>query len=464
MVSAVGGQAQDFAALRAGGLVGISDRVLADHLSLYAAYCAELASLDEARANPTRFPASIPSGELAALLQAPVRDLALTIDGQLAEAVAQVEGELTARGITWRPLWYVGEPDFWAADQATSINLPWYLANDRLWELVNEQDQRYTREEVVSILRHEVGHALGYAFEIWKDGLWKRTFGDFFAPYVDEYTPDPTSTDYVRHLHGLPSAANAHYAQKHPDEDWAETFATWLDPGSRWSEEYADWPGALAKLEAVETLLVSWGRAYGPAVNARVGKRVSYQTLSYTVGEYLGLHAGPDPAEALLRRAPTVYDAVVLHELYFGGLARGAGAMGAGPAFAAALAQTGGFDGWWADFRAVARASTGWALAVYDRRSGRVRNVLVDGHANGVPAGCDVLVALDLWDHAFAGDVGARKDVYVAAWARNVSWQVVELRLLSAAPGFGLATAPLVLLQAPPLLPPAVVTSPVIAT
>jgi len=433
------------------GLVGVSDKTLQDHLTLYQGYVAELAALDAARAQPTRFPPSIPSGELAALLASPVRDLALTVnDGQLGEAVAQVEGELTARGIVWRPLWYIGEPDFWTTDQATSINLPWYLASDRIWELVNEQDQRYTREEVVSILRHEVGHALGYAFEIWRDGYWKRTFGDFFAPYLDEYTPDPTSTDYVRHLHGMVSAANAHYAQKHADEDWAETFATWLDPGSRWREEYAEWPGALAKLETVETLLSSWGRAYGPPVNTMVGRRVPYTTLDYTVGEYLGVKAGPDPAEALLRRAPTVYDAVVLHELFFGGLARGAGVAGPGPAFTAAVGP-GGFDGWWADFRAVARASTGWALAVWDARAGRVRNVLVDGHANGVPAGCQVLVALDCFDHAFAGDVGIRKDVYVASWARNVNWGLVDLRVLQAAPGFGLT------LPVPPLSTPALV-------
>ena len=44
------------------------------------------------------------------------------------------------------------------------------------------------------------------------------------------------------------------YAQSHPIEDFAETFAVWLRPGSRWRSRYADWP-ALRKLEYVDALM-----------------------------------------------------------------------------------------------------------------------------------------------------------------------------------------------------------------
>ena len=59
---------------------------------------------------------------------------------------------------------------------------------------------------------------------------------------MEEYRPSPFSRRYVRHLPGW-------YAQKHPDEDWAETFAVWMTPAAQTGKkEYAGWPEALAKL------------------------------------------------------------------------------------------------------------------------------------------------------------------------------------------------------------------------
>jgi hypothetical protein len=430
------GSAVDFSTLRQRGLVGISDRVIADHLAMYERWCAELRLLDAAIASrPLTAPAAMPSAAVEDLLRRRVRDLPLQeISGRLEEVIDQLKGEFVARGITWFPTFYLGEADFWTADRATSINVPWYLGDDVLWSFVNGQDARYTPEEVLGILRHEAGHALGYAFELYRRQDWKRTFGNFGASYRDEFPIDAQSTDYVRHLHVMDAGANAHYAQKHPDEDWAETFAVWLDPGSRWREAYAAWPGALAKLEAVELMLVGEGAAYGLPSDTRIGRRVPYATLDYTVGEYLGQaeQDRPDPRAAALRRRPEVYSAVVLHELYFGGLERGANGLGL--ALTGRFAELAGPD-WAADFRVAAEASgVGWVLAVWDRRDNRVRNVLVRGHDQGVPPGCEVLLALDMHEHSYAADVGARRDAYVAAWFRNVSWSVVNGRLDRAYP------------------------------
>lgn len=434
----------DFLALRERGLVGISDRVLREHLALYGAYCDELALLERARSRPAlAAPPGLPSAAVQDVLGRRVGDLPLEISDRLADVLAQLKGELVAKGISWFPTFYLGEADFWTADQATSINVPWYLGDDIVWSLVNDQDTRYTPAEVLAILRHETAHAIGYAFEIWRRDLWTKTFGNFFDAYQDEFTIDPTSTDYVRHLHGMDASANAHYAQKHPDEDWAETFAVWLDPGSRWRETYAAWPGALKKLEVVDLLMTHQGVAYGNPVNSRVGRQVSFRTLDYTVGEYLGqvVTDAPDPHEAAIRRAPEVYSAVVLHESYFGGLARGAG--GAAPSVLGRFGAMAGPD-WAADLRAVAHAAgAGWALTVWDRRAAAIRNVLVAGHAQGVPPDCDLLLALDMFEHAFAGDVGTRRDVYVAAWFRNIDWLVVDARLARAVP------PPVVLVTAP---------------
>lgn len=426
------GPAQDFPLLRASGLVGISDRVLRDHLAGYAHWCDELQLLDAAAsARQLSPPAPMPSAAVKDLLNRRVRDLPLQIAGPLAEVLDELKRELVMRGITWFPTFYLGEPDFWTADMATSVNVPWFLADEVMWSFVNGQDDRYTPEEVLAILRHEAGHALGYAFQLFRHPVWRNAFGDMAKPYEDEFPIEPESRDFVRHLHALDAAANAHYAQKHPDEDWAETFAVWLDPGSRWREAYADWPGALDKLEAVEAMVTGLGLAYGEPPNTRLGRQVPYTRLSYTVGEYLGQaeQDKPDPRAAVLRRIPEVYNAVVLHELYFGGLERGAG-----------LGPTGRFGElagapWIGDFRAAAEASgVGWVLAVWDRRDSRIRNVLVRGHDQGVPAGCDVLLALDMLEHSYAGDYGARRDAYVAAWFRNVAWSVVNQRLQRASP------------------------------
>ncbi len=102
------------------------------------------------------------------LLATRICDLDLRPEGTLAECVEQVIGELRAKGITFVPAYYLGDDDFWTADRAVSINIPWYLANPRLWGLVNDHLFEYTREEVLMYLRHEAGHAINYAFELWR--------------------------------------------------------------------------------------------------------------------------------------------------------------------------------------------------------------------------------------------------------------------------------------------------------
>ena len=77
----------------------------------------------------------------------------------------------------------------------------------------------------------------------------RAVFGLPSKPYPEFYTPKPYSKSYVLHL-------DAWYAQSHPDEDFAETFAVWLTPNSEWRQRYAGWP-ALKKLEYMDTLMQS---------------------------------------------------------------------------------------------------------------------------------------------------------------------------------------------------------------
>ena len=228
------------------------------------------------------------------LLATRISDLDLRPEGTLAECVEQVIGELRDRGITFVPAYYLGDDDFWTADRAVSVNVPWYLANPSLWGLVNDHLFEYTREEVLMYLRHEAGHAINYAFELWRRRDWTQTFGDFRRPYRDVYNPNPWSRDYVRYLH---RAGMYHYAQKHPDEDWAETFAVWLE-GGPWRRRYRDWQVALAKLEFVDRIVGIERTCRGNPNNVRLGMRVPYTEIKETVAEYFDIDDSPGPGPA----------------------------------------------------------------------------------------------------------------------------------------------------------------------
>jgi hypothetical protein len=219
------------------------------------------------------------------LLATRICDLELRPEGTLAECVEQVIGELHAKGITFVPAYYLGDDDFWTADRAVSVNIPWYLSNPRLWGLVNDHLFEYTREEVLMYLRHEAGHAINYAFELWRRRDWTQTFGDFRRPYRDVYNPNPWSRDYVRYLH---RAGMYHYAQKHPDEDWAETFAVWLE-GGPWRRRHRNWQVALAKLEYVDRVVGIERACRGNPPNVRLGLRVPYTEIKETVAEYFDI-------------------------------------------------------------------------------------------------------------------------------------------------------------------------------
>jgi hypothetical protein len=400
-----------------GKLTGISDSSIEHHVALWAQEIDALEAIrHEKRRGQGRLVAGAPvDADTRALMQTRIKDLDLKIEGQLAECIAEVEGELAARGISWRPQWYIGtsgyvDGEFWTADRANSINIPWYLADDRVWRGVNEPKVRYSKEDVMRVLRHECAHALGYAFELWKRDDWTTFFGDFTLPYKDTYTPDPTSTAYVKYLHDAGPSPNAHYAQKHPDEDWAETVAVWLDPAVDWRERYPAGTAARAKLEYVQWLLVDLAAAAGPAPNDATGQREPYQRMPGTVGEFVGGWAPSDlwsPASELLRREVVIAGEVAFHGLYFDNLG---GVAADGPRGAGISA------GWERDFRLACASSSDWVVTT-------TRGV----YAGPIPAERP-LVVCDLHEHAWFGDYPNRKDLYVAAFMRNIDWGVVASR------------------------------------
>jgi hypothetical protein len=176
-----------------------------------------------------------------------IRDLNLTIEGSaLQRFVQQLYRELEQKRLMkFRPPCYLS--DEWGCPSGEPvIGIPFYLANAELASLEKEMNDLEDAREIMMYLRHEAGHAFNYAYKLHKTPEWKQLFGSFRRPYRDYYRPVPFSKNFVRHMAGW-------YAQKHPDEDFAETFAVWLTPRSAWKKKYRGW-GAMAKLRYMDRI------------------------------------------------------------------------------------------------------------------------------------------------------------------------------------------------------------------
>ena len=186
--------------------------------------------------------------EKRALLERRISELGLSIHGTVVQQlVEKLYAELADKGLLFKPPVYLS--DEWGCPEATPlIGVPFYLADPRLIRIEEEVAVEVEGElDIMRYLRHEAGHAFNYAYRLYDRPKWKELFGAYSRPYKAHFRVDPFSRNYVRHIHGW-------YAQKHPDEDFAETFAVWLTPGSDWSRNYEGWP-VLAKLELVDRVM-----------------------------------------------------------------------------------------------------------------------------------------------------------------------------------------------------------------
>ena len=184
------------------------------------------------------------------LLDLRLADLDLHIQGSALEPlIAQVRRELIERDLRFHPHFWLSD-EWFCPDGVPGVAIPFFLAHPRLSRL--EQSQMLeveggTPEWGLRILRHEVGHAVENAYGLRKLRRRRELFGLSSQKYPEYYTPKPYSKSFVLHL-------DSWYAQSHPDEDFAETFAVWLTPGSDWARRYQGWK-ALQKLEYVDGLM-----------------------------------------------------------------------------------------------------------------------------------------------------------------------------------------------------------------
>src|SRR5688572_15654036 len=176
-------------------------------------------------------------------------DLQVSMAGtEVEQHIAQVNGELDSKGLA-RPHYWLAD-EWFTPDGVPGVAVPFYLAHPRLAKLEQAQMLEVEGGDAASclrILRHEAGHAIDNAYQIRRRPTRRRLFGTPDTPYPEYYTPKPYSKSFVHHL-------DHWYAQSHPDEDFAETFAVWLDPESMWPVRYAGWP-AQRKLEYMDRLM-----------------------------------------------------------------------------------------------------------------------------------------------------------------------------------------------------------------
>jgi len=187
------------------------------------------------------------------LLNTRIDQMGLQVEGSPVEPFVQrLYRELAAKGLKFRPAFYL--TDAWGCpDEVPVIGIPFYLADKHLARIEEEQTGEIEDDQLIlMLLRHEAGHAINYAYRLYQDPRWAEIFGPFSRPYRDVFQANPFSRQFVRHI--VAHQYGRTYAQKHPDEDFAETFAVWLTPRSGWRRRYRNWP-AIRKIEYVDELM-----------------------------------------------------------------------------------------------------------------------------------------------------------------------------------------------------------------
>ncbi len=225
-------------------------------------------------------------------LDVPICELSPRINGTLLKLIRQVEAEVSRKGIKFRPEYYLGT-GWGCVDKSISIEIPFWFQNEILMAIEDEMAYDGVEDdgEIKMGLRHEFGHAINYAYRLYLDPEWKELFGNINRKYNDYYRFNPWSKRHVKHLPD-------YYAQKHPDEDWAETFAVWLTPMSGWRNIYGKTP-AIKKLLFVEKKMKEIARMQ--PVNTRIKRDVPIEKVRMTIREFYGtVYEDVSPSEQLL--------------------------------------------------------------------------------------------------------------------------------------------------------------------
>jgi len=207
------------------------------------------------------------------LLERKISRLGLKLEGtELQPLIQQLYQELSDKGLVFHPPCHVGD-EWFVPVGIPAIFIPFFLVHDRLRKLERKlilEVEGETPEWFMKLMRHEAAHAYSYAYQLYKRKKWQEAFGLASTEETEFYRPRPYSRSYVVHLDDW-------YAQSHPDEDFAETFAVWLTPGLDWRERFKGWK-ALQKLEYLDELMRSL--AGKPPVHQPVYRAADHDCLN----------------------------------------------------------------------------------------------------------------------------------------------------------------------------------------
>ena len=179
-------------------------------------------------------------------------------------------------------------------------------------------------------------------------------------------------------------------------------------------------PARLAGLS--EKLIVShYENNYGGAV----------KRLNAITRQLAGIDVASAPVfvlNGLKREELIAANSVILHETYFDSL--GAGGAIAGDLQAALTRDFGSVERWTAEFTAMGKAlggGSGWVLLTWSPRLSRLTNQWASDHAHTLADGTPIL-ALDMYEHSYHIDFGAKAAAYVDAFMQNINWTQVATR------------------------------------
>jgi len=201
------------------------------------------------------------------LLDVPISALGVALEDNphLVQMRDQLYSELDRHNLKMKPHVWLSD-DWFVPDGIPGIAIPFYMASSRLMRLERKQMLEVeggSKPWCMKILRHEAGHAMDIAFRLHRRKRYREVFGRYNDPYPEYYRPKPRSKNYVQHLEPW-------YAQSHPAEDFAETFAVWLQSKSKrqWRQRYKGWK-ALEKIAYIDELMSSIA-GKSPPVKSRV--------------------------------------------------------------------------------------------------------------------------------------------------------------------------------------------------
>lgn len=142
-----------------------------------------------------------------------------------------------------------------------------------------------------------------------------------------------------------------------------------------------------------------------------------------------GKTATPEFAE-LKRRLGWEFNGMRLHEFYFENLGGKDGIDKNGKLAKKLIESFGSYEAWEKDFRATgAMRGIGWVVLYQDPASGRLINFWVNEHDVSHPAGCNPLLIMDVFEHAFMIDYGLKRADYIDAFFKNINWSAIESRI-----------------------------------